>query len=49
MGTIAVNDSFLIEAAIFRVLKKHFATRPFYLPLIELMHEAGRGPEQRSQ
>ena len=39
VGTIAVNDSFLIESAIYRILKKHFAGRAIYLNLIELLHE----------
>eukprot|EP00042_Codosiga_hollandica_P002957 m.12698 g.12698 ORF g.12698 m.12698 type:complete len:440 (+) comp17633_c0_seq2:30-1349(+) len=39
VGTIAVNDSFLIEGAIYRLLKKNFSSRACYLPLIELMHE----------
>jgi hypothetical protein len=39
VGTIAVNDSFLIESAIFRVLKKYFSKRAFYVDLLELMHE----------
>lgn len=37
--TIAINDSFLIEGAIYRVLKKHFSKRPYYLDLLELFHE----------
>ena len=42
VGTIAVNDSFLIESAIYRILKKHFTGRPIYLNLIELLHEVGQ-------
>jgi farnesyl diphosphate synthase len=39
VGTIAVNDSFLIEASIYRVLRKYFRTRPFYVELLELLQE----------
>lgn len=39
VGTIAVNDSFLIESAIYKILKKHFRSKPYYVDLLELMHE----------
>ncbi|EDQ91435.1 uncharacterized protein MONBRDRAFT_6210 [Monosiga brevicollis MX1] len=39
VGTVAINDSFLIEAAIYKLLKKHFKSTPVYVDLLELMLE----------
>jgi farnesyl diphosphate synthase len=39
VGTIAVNDSFLIEAAIYKLLSLHFRSKPYYVDLLELLHE----------
>ena len=39
VGTIAVNDSFLIEASIYRLLKQYFSKRPYYVALFELLQE----------
>lgn len=36
---IAINDSFLLESYVFRTLKKHFATKPYYTELLDLFHE----------
>jgi len=39
VGMIAINDSFMLEAAIYFLLKKHFRSEPYYVDLIELFHE----------
>jgi farnesyl diphosphate synthase len=39
VGTIAINDSFLIESAIYKLLKRHFKKESYYVDLIELLHE----------
>ena len=39
VGLIAINDAFLLEAAIYWLLKKHFRADPAYVNLIELFHE----------
>ncbi|KAI0472084.1 terpenoid synthase [Xylariaceae sp. FL0804] len=40
VGMIAINDSFLLESAIYTLLKKHFkGTHPAYYDMMELFHE----------
>lgn len=39
VGSIAVNDSFMLESAIYYLLKIHFKKESYYLDLIELFHE----------
>lgn len=39
VGLIACNDYILLEAHIFRILKLHFSTRPYYVQLLDLFHE----------
>ena len=39
VGLIAINDSFLIEASIYKLLKRHFRPKPYYVDLLELFHE----------
>lgn len=39
VGMIAINDSFMLESAIFILLKKHFKSHSAYVDLIELFHE----------
>lgn len=39
VGTIAINDSFMLEAAIYHLLKNHFRTDPCYVYLLELFLE----------
>ena len=38
VGNIAINDAFMLEGAIYFLLKKHFRTRPYYVHLLELFH-----------
>lgn len=37
---IAINDSFMLEAAIYQLLKVHFKSQPCYIDLVELFHES---------
>ena len=39
VGNIAINDAFMLEGAIYFLLKKHFRTRPYYVHLLELFHD----------
>ncbi|RYO86740.1 hypothetical protein DL766_001600 [Monosporascus sp. MC13-8B] len=39
VGMIAINDAFLLESAIYQLLKKHFRSHPRYLDMMELFHE----------
>ncbi|KAH0835750.1 farnesyl-diphosphate synthase [Lanmaoa asiatica] len=39
VGNIAVNDSFMLEGAIYHLLKKHFRSEPYYIHLLELFHD----------
>ncbi|RDB26695.1 Farnesyl pyrophosphate synthase [Hypsizygus marmoreus] len=39
VGMTAINDAFMVESAIFRLLKVHFRSEACYLDLIELFHD----------
>lgn len=39
VGNIAINDAFMLEAAIYILLKNHFKKEAYYVDLIELFHE----------
>lgn len=39
VGMVAINDAFLLESAIYMLLKKYFKTHPAYVDMIELFHE----------
>jgi len=39
IGMIAINDSFMLEAAIYFLLKKHFRSEAYYVDLLELFHD----------
>ncbi|WWC93659.1 hypothetical protein V866_000494 [Kwoniella sp. B9012] len=39
VGNIAINDAFMLEAAIYHLLKKHFRQEKYYVDLIELFLE----------
>lgn len=39
VGNIAINDSFMLEGAIYILLKKHFRQESFYVDLLDLFHE----------
>lgn len=39
VGNIAINDSFMLEAAIYHLLKTYFRPEPYYVDLLDLFHE----------
>lgn len=39
VGMVAINDSFLLESAIYRLLKQFFKSEVYYGDLLELFHE----------
>ncbi|CCG81894.1 Farnesyl pyrophosphate synthase [Taphrina deformans PYCC 5710] len=39
VGNIAINDAFMLEAAIYFLLKKHFKQESYYVDLLELFHD----------
>lgn len=39
VAEIAINDSFMLEAAIYVLLKKYFKGEPYYVDLLELFHD----------
>lgn len=39
VGNIAINDSFMLEGAIYILLKKHFRQESYYVDLLDLFHE----------
>lgn len=39
VGMVAINDAFLLESAIYILLKKYFRSHPAYTDLMELFHE----------
>ncbi|EJC99079.1 farnesyl-diphosphate synthase [Fomitiporia mediterranea MF3/22] len=39
VGNIAINDSFMLEAAIYHLFRQHFRHEPYYADLLDLMHE----------
>ena len=43
VGNIAINDAFMLEAAIYHLLKKHFRKEAYYVDLMELFLEVRGG------
>jgi len=39
VGLVAINDAFMLESAIYSLLKKHFRSHPRYIELVELFHD----------
>lgn len=39
VGNIAINDAFMLEAAIYFLLKSHFRRESYYVDLLELFHQ----------
>ena len=44
----AINDSFLIEASIYKLLKRHFRSKNYYVDLLELFLEVCMPPNNTS-
>ncbi len=45
VGSIAINDSFMLEAAIYHLLKKHFRSESYYIDVVELFLETSHQTE----
>ncbi|KAF8129027.1 farnesyl-diphosphate synthase [Boletus edulis] len=39
VGLLAINDAFMLEGAIYLLLKTHFREEPYYVHLLELFHD----------
>jgi farnesyl diphosphate synthase len=39
VGNIAINDAFMLEAAIYHLLKSHFRSEAYYVDILDLFHE----------
>ncbi|OAA58954.1 farnesyl pyrophosphate synthetase [Niveomyces insectorum RCEF 264] len=39
VGMVAINDAFMLESAIYTLLREHFRGHPAYVDLLELFHE----------
>ncbi|KAJ3321809.1 Farnesyl pyrophosphate synthetase [Gonapodya sp. JEL0774] len=39
VGMVAINDSFILESVIYKLLKKYFRREKYYVDLLELFHE----------
>eukprot|EP01111_Echinosteliopsis_oligospora_P017232 TRINITY_DN739_c0_g1_i1.p1 TRINITY_DN739_c0_g1~~TRINITY_DN739_c0_g1_i1.p1 ORF type:complete len:445 (-),score=88.84 TRINITY_DN739_c0_g1_i1:64-1206(-) len=39
VGLVAINDAFLLESMIYRILSKYFRDQPYYVEILELFHE----------
>lgn len=39
VGMVAINDAFMLESAIYTLLKKYFKSHPRYVDFLELFHE----------
>ena len=39
VGNIAINDFLLIEATIYKLLKKHVHQKPYYVDVLDLFHD----------
>jgi farnesyl diphosphate synthase len=42
---IAINDSFLLESCVFKILKRYFGAEPYYSQLVDLFIEVTRQTE----
>ncbi|KAI9439848.1 farnesyl diphosphate synthase [Lactarius indigo] len=39
VGLKAINDALLVEGAVFQLVREHFRNEPYYIDLLELIHE----------
>ena len=39
VGLKAINDAFLVEGAVFQLVREHFRNESYYIDLLELIHE----------
>lgn len=45
MKLIAVNDSFILESCVYKILKRYFGSEKYYVALLDLMIEVTRQTE----
>jgi farnesyl diphosphate synthase len=45
VGLVAINDSFILESCVFKILKQYFGREPYYLQLLDLFIEVTRQTE----
>lgn len=48
IGLDAINDAFLLESSVYRLLKKYCGERPYYLHLLELFLQVSLVPPSPS-
>lgn len=48
IGLDAINDAFLLESSVYRLLKKYCGERPYYLSLLELFLQVSLAPASPS-
>ena len=46
VGLVAVNDALWIEGTIYKILRQHFRSEPYYVNILELFHEVRPHPLQ---
>lgn len=39
VGVVAINDAFILEAHVYRVLRRYFRSHPRYIDMVDLFHE----------
>lgn len=42
---VAINDSFILESCVYKILKRYFGTEPYYVQLVDLFLEVTRQTE----
>jgi geranylgeranyl pyrophosphate synthase len=42
VGNIAINDAFMLEAAIYQLLRTHFRNEKYYVDLLEIYHDVSK-------
>lgn len=45
VGLIAINDSFILESCVFKILKKYFGSESYYMQLVDIFLEVTRQTE----
>lgn len=48
VGMVAINDGIILESCIYRILKSHFRSSPYYTELLDLFHEVSLSAEALS-
>jgi farnesyl diphosphate synthase len=45
VNLICINDSFILESCVFKILKKYFGSEPYYMQLVDIFLEVSRQTE----